>query len=399
MHMNHRENQNYPKQQTVRRRIFISNALMIVAAFALVMIINIGIVKVYWESIERNWEASMETMIDTAGVEDLLEEWTVHQRSFYALLLIDMLICVAVWILVSLLFTRGLVHHIMKPLDALGRGAARIRENRLTEEISYQGDTEFEEVCHTFNDMQAHILAEQEKNRKYEKARTEMIAGISHDLRTPLTAIRGSIKGILDGVVTEETQRERFLQTAYRRTGDMDVLLNQLFYVSKLETGNMPLCMQETDLSVWISRYLDGKQSMLAGENVAFTADIAPVSMPAMIDPEQFQRIFDNLVENSRKYADVSPVRIHVVLQETQEGYLISFSDNGQGVPKDKLEHIFDEFYRADESRNKREGNGLGLYIVRNLIESMGGRVWARSIPGLTICMQLPKGEPEDGRK
>ncbi len=399
MHMNNQENQNHPKKQTVRKRIFISNAFMILVSFALVMIINIGVVKLYWESIERNWEASMETMVDTASVEDLLEEWTVHQRSFYVLLLIDMLICVAAWILVSLFFTGRLVHHIMKPLDALGRGATRIRENRLTEEISYQGDVEFEEICHTFNDMQAHILAEQEKNRKYEKARTEMIAGISHDLRTPLTAIRGSIKGILDGVVTEEAQRERFLQTAYRRTGDMDVLLNQLFYVSKLETGNMPLRLQETDLSAWISKYLDGKQSMLTGEGVAFTADIAPGAMAVMIDPEQFQRIFDNLVENSRKYADVSPVRIHVALQETQEGCLISFSDNGQGVPKDKLEHIFDEFYRADESRNKREGNGLGLYIVKNLIESMGGQVWARSMPGLTIYIQLPKGEPEDGRE
>ena len=95
------------------------------------------------------------------------------------------------------------------------------------------GDAEFEDVCITFNHMQEHILREQEKNRKYEKARTDMIAGISHDLRTPLTAIRGTIKGLMDGIAATPEMQEKFLQAAYRRTGDMDGLLNQLFYVSK----------------------------------------------------------------------------------------------------------------------------------------------------------------------
>ena len=227
------------KRKTVKRRIFISNTLMILVTLALVFVVNIGVVKLYWESVERDWQLSMQTMAGTIDVKD----WTLHQHSFYVLLLIDMLVCVLIWILVSLFFTGRLVRQIMTPLNALGQGAKRIRENKLTEDIYYHGDEEFENICHTFNDMQAHILLEQEKNRTYEKARTEMIAGISHDLRTPLTAIRGTIKGILDGIVKEQ-QQEAFLQIAYRRTGDMDVLLNQLFYVSKLKTGNMPMNLQ-----------------------------------------------------------------------------------------------------------------------------------------------------------
>lgn len=381
------------KKKTVKKRIFISSAFMILLSFVLVFLINIGVVKLYWESIEKNWETSMETMVDSASVEEMLEDWTLHQQSFYVLLLVDMLVCGTVWILVSLFFTGRLVHQIMKPLDALGQGAKRIRENKLTEAIYYQGDAEFEEICHTFNDMQIHLLEEQEKNRKYEKARTEMIAGISHDLRTPLTAIRGSIKGIIDGVVKEENQKEKFLQTAYRRTGDMDVLLNQLFYVSKLETGNMPLHLQQTNLSVWISKYLEGKQKILSEEEAIVTKELAEVSRTALIDAEQLQRIFDNLLENSRKYGGVKPVRINIALQELEKEFLIRFSDNGQGVPEEKLNNIFDEFYRIDESRNKKEGNGLGLYIVKSLIEAMGGQVWAENSPGLTVCMKLPKGE------
>ena len=382
--------------QTAKKRIFISNALMILVTCILVVLINIGVLKLYWESIEHDWQDSIEQMADDISVDDMLEDWTVHQKSFYVLVFADMLLCGATWILVSSFFTGRLVHQIMKPLDALTQGVKRIRENELTEEIYYQGDLEFEEICHTFNEMQAHILAEQEKNKKYEKARTEMIAGISHDIRTPLTAIRGSIKGILDGVVKEEKQKEKFLQTAYRRTGDMDVLLNQLFYVSKLETGNMPLHLQKTNLSLWISNYLEGKRKLLSEEEVKLTEESENVSEEAWIDKEQFQRIFDNLLENSRKYGGVSPVQIKISLQEQEKGFLIQVSDNGQGVSDEKLEFIFDEFYRADESRNKKEGNGLGLYIVKSLIESMGGKVWAKNSSGLTVFIELPKGEQEN---
>lgn len=387
------------KGQTVKKRIFISNACMILVTCFIVFFINIGVVKIYWESIEQGWLMSMTKGMDTSRVENMLEEWTVHQESFYVLFLVDLLICIAVWILVSLFFTKRLVNQIMNPLEALGEGAKRIRENNLTEVIDYKGDTEFEEICHTFNDMQAHILAEQEKNRKYEKARTEMIAGISHDLRTPLTAIRGSIKGILDGVVKDEKLRDKFLQTAYRRTGDMDILLNQLFYVSKLETGNMPLHLQSINLFSWISRYLKGKHTMLDEEEVEFREELEEVSKNAVIDPEQFQRIFDNLLENSRKYGNIKPIQITLSLKEREKDFLIRFSDNGQGVPEEKLEFIFDEFYRADKSRNKKEGNGLGLYIVRNLIESMGGKVWAKNESGLAVYIELPKGEEDYGRR
>lgn len=381
------------KRQTVKKRIFISNVLMILVTLIFVFIINIGIVKLYWEYIEQDWQASMESMADAASIENMLEDWTVHQQSFYVLFFADMLICAAVWVLVSLFFSGRLVRQIMKPLDALGQGAKRIRENILTEEIHYQGDKEFEEICNTFNDMQAHILSEQEKNRKYEKARTEMVAGISHDLRTPLTAVRGTIKGILDGVVKEQKQQEQFLNTAYRRTGEMDMLLSQLLYVSKLETGNMPLHLQKTNLFSWISKYLEGKREMLAGEQVEFTEELERGTQIALVDQEQLQRIFDNLLENSRKYGDMKPIQINIMLKQTEREFLIGFSDNGPGIPEEKLEFIFDEFYRADESRNKKEGNGLGLYIVKNLIESMNGQVWAENRHGLSVYMKLPKGE------
>lgn len=182
--------------------------------------INLGVVKIYWESIEHEWEASLQTIAGAKSVEHMIEQWTVHQHSFFLLLLADVIFCIGVWIFVSSVFTGNLVRHIMKPLSALEAGAERIQSDVLTEDIIYAGDTEFETICSAFNGMQAHILREQEKNRKYEEARRDMISGISHDLRTPLTAVRGTIKGLIDGVVTEPELRDKFLDGLSRNGRD-----------------------------------------------------------------------------------------------------------------------------------------------------------------------------------
>lgn len=378
------------KEQTVKRKIFRTNALMIIVALGCILLINIGVVKIYWENIERNWQASMEVLSDSMNVENMLKEWTIHQRSFYMLLLADVLVCIAVWVMVSLFFTGRLVQYIMKPLEALENGAKRIRENILTEQIAYRGDMEFEGICDTFNDMQAHILGEQEKNRKYEQARTEMIAGISHDLRTPLTAIKGTIKGMLDGVVKDETQQEKFLQIAYRRTEEMDMLLNQLFYISKLQTGNMPLDLQPTDLVSYIWHYAKNKSKVIDGDRIQLSVECTQESIVAEIDREQLQRIFDNLFENSQKYAQAEPVKIVIGVERRNKDCLIRFADNGTGVPEEKLGLLFDEFYRVDESRSRRDGNGLGLYIVKKLTEAMHGNVSAGNRNGLVIEFTFP---------
>lgn len=163
--------------------------------------------------------------------------------------------------------------------------------------------------------MQQHILQEQEKNRKYEKARTDMIVGISHDLRTPLTAIRGTIKGLMDGVAATPELQNKFLQAAYRRSGDMDVLLNQLFYLSKMETGNMLLSMQRIDLCSFLHQYVSAKRELSDSAQERIVFDTEELTAEVEVDPEQFQRILDNLLENSRKYAEQTPLCIALSLK------------------------------------------------------------------------------------
>ena len=380
-------------KRTVRRRIFLSNALMVLVTLAIFLVINVGVIKIYAEYVEEELRTSAEKIVNEDELHDLVEDFTIHKNEFILLFLADGVLCIAVLVIMSQIFTGNLVKHIMEPLDELAAGAKRIKENDLTEDINYSGDIEFENVCDTFNKMQKHILREQEKNRKYEKARTDMIAGISHDLRTPLTAIRGTIKGLMDGIASTPEKQDRFLETAYRRTGEMDLLLNQLFYLSKIETGNMPITLRKIEISSFIKNYVQAKQGLVENEKEELIEETKEITAEVAVDPEQLQRIFDNLLENSRKYGEKVPLKMKIGLRKTPGGILIRFSDNGVGVPENKLPHVFDEFYRVDESRNKKEGNGLGLYIVKYLIEAMGGTVWAENEDGFVVSMELPLGE------
>lgn len=375
---------------SVKKRIFISNTLMILVTLGLFLLVNLGVIKVYTEAIEHEFKASTEELLDDDVLEDTVKEWTVRKNEFMLFFLVDGVLCILVLVGVSQIFTRNLASYIIKPLDALNEGAQRIQKNDLSTDILYVGDAEFEQVCTAFNSMQGHLLEEQEKNRKYEKARTDMIAGISHDLRTPLTAIKGTIKALLDGIAATPEKQQKFLTAAYRRTGEMDALLNQLFYVSRLETGNMPLEIKKINLTEFIDRYVCGKQEVLNPKDVDIQAILQKRKFFVMADPEQLQRILDNLIQNSLKYSEASPVHMAISLKHNAEQVILSVGDNGVGVPEDKLPHIFEEFYRGDESRNKKEGNGLGLYIVKYLTEAMGGTVRAENREGLVITMEFP---------
>ena len=387
---------------TVRRRILISNVLMVLVALVIFLGINLFIIYCYSESIESEVEATIEEVVDAEKLDEIIQYYFAYRNQIILLLGVDGILCIAVLIIVSQVFTRNLTEHIMEPLDALAEGTERIKVNNLEQEISYTGDKEFENVCDSFNEMMKSIALEQEKNRNYEKARTDMIAGISHDIRTPLTAIKGTIKGLLDGVVSKPEQQQKFLETAYRRTTDMDILLNQLFYLSKIETGNMPISMKKIEISEFLQNYGKAKQEYFGNDCEVININTQEMQEEVLIDPEQFQRILDNLVENSRKYAQKEPLVIDMNLYKTESEWGICVKDNGVGVPEEKLPHIFDEFYRGDESRNKKEGNGLGLYIVKCLMEAMGGSVRAENVNGLAIYLDFPlkdrKGEENVGQ-
>lgn len=313
-------------------------------------------------------------------------------ETFIIFFLVVGFVSVAGILLCSRMFTSRLVSRIMKPVDALGLAAKRVSEGNLDIPVSYSDEDEFKSLCDSFNMMQENLKAELEQNKAYEVARTELVSGISHDIRTPLTAVKGYIKGVLDGVASTEEKRTEYLTIAYKRSCDMDVLLSKLLYFSKLETGNMPFYKQKTDMMRYIADYVDEKRTELQHKNIGieFSADSDSEAV-CFVDREQLRRVFDNIIDNSIKYSGKGEnLIVGAKLGDEGENIVIDFYDNGCGIDENKVSHVFEQFYRGDESR-KSEGNGLGLYICKYIIREHDGLIAAYNKDGFHIAITLGK--------
>ena len=378
------------RRQTVKARIFKSNALMVITVLLIFLCINTFVLKRHLPGKNSYYSSGTENEI---GVTDeMTTKWGYEYDSnlFILLFVLDGVICIAALLGVSLIFTNRMTKRILEPLEKLNDGSERVRSGNLTEDIEYSGEVEFENVCHTFNEMQHDILIEREQLQKYEKARTDMIAGISHDLRTPLTAVRGTVKGMMDGVAATPEMQQKFLETAYRRTEEMEVLLKQLFFFSAMETGKLPLQLADFSLNHYVEKYICEKQADIGLSDIHFSVYPSEKDLTISADPEQLQRILDNLLENSLKYAGIPDLHISIKVYREKRRAMLQFSDNGEGVSQAVMEHMFEEFYRGDASRNQQKGNGLGLYIIKYLMEAMNGSVWAENRNGLLITLSFP---------
>lgn len=330
------------------------------------------------------------------------ENWLISslEESFRTLLAVLLFIsagAIAVLLILSSFFTGRMNRMVMEPLEELVKGAERIRNGNLKEKISYRGEKEFEDVCRTFNSMQDTILEDKRRQEQNEKARTDMVVGISHDLRTPLTSIQGYMKGILDGVADTEEKKRKYLKTAYEASKDMNVLLQKLFDFSRLESGNMPFHMVHVELLEYMNAYVARQEVALSPAQVRFHVGWEGEYLPdILLDPEQFQSVLDNLLENSRKYSEAEPVTVWLNAGVKGSWVYLEWKDNGPGVPEEKLGFIFDRFYRCDEARSQK-GSGVGLYVVKYIMERHGGEIQAENDKGLKLTLLFPAAEKNHG--
>ncbi len=295
-------------------------------------------------------------------------------------------------ILFSMFLSQLMTRQIMAPIQRLADGAKRIQTGNFDEEITGVEEEELKDVCESFNSMQVQLKATLEQNKKYEKARTDMISGISHDLRTPLTSVKGYIKGLQDGVANTPEKREKYLDVAYRKACEMDILLQKLFFFSKMETGNMPLHFVETDFAAYLKGFVDAFNIEKEETHAEIEWESSGSDHFVRLDSEQMHRVLSNIVENSIKYRrkDWSQIRFSLISRADEEVLIIQ--DDGDGVPAGKIDQLFEQFYRVDEARSTRkEGNGLGLYIVKYIVEQHGGSVKAENHDGLRIILTLPR--------
>ena len=260
---------------SLKKRLFRSHLAILFLALVALLVIVFLLLLFFEDSLEIQFRQAGRDMLQEYGIREstVPDDWTslLLQNSFSTLAAVFFLTgagAIAVILLLAAVFTRRMNRLVMEPLDALVQGANRIREGNLQEEISYYGEEEFENVCRTFNDMQKTILENQEQRARDERARRDMVTGISHDLRTPLTSVQGYIKGVLDQVA--DTPEKQYLTTAYESTKEMNVLLQKLFDFSRMESGQMPFHMVRADLAEFAEGWTVQREAAVGRERVRF---------------------------------------------------------------------------------------------------------------------------------
>jgi signal transduction histidine kinase len=284
---------------------------------------------------------------------------------------------------------------IERPLDMLSKGVHQIRDGNLDHRIVYETEDEFKPICSDFNEMAVRLKESVDLTQQHEESRKELLAGISHDLRSPLTSIRAYVEGLLDGVPKTPEARRTYLETIKNKTEDIDRLVEELFIFSKMELGEYhgrsKLLRLDDELRQLVSSV--GPEYAEKGLLIP-TEALVPATVSA--DPEQLRRLLINIFENSLKYKDKKPGLLKIFLQEEKKGFQLVLCDNGPGVPAESLPRLFDAFYRSDPARqNPNRGSGLGLSIVAGAVRHMNGKVHAEAVKngGLAIVIWLPKAE------
>lgn len=285
--------------------------------------------------------------------------------------------------------------NILKPLQELSFGSHKIKNGDFDYKIGNEKQDEIGEVCRDFDAMSMQLKEAEEARIKYEKDRAELFAGISHDLRSPLTSIKGYAEGLLEGIANTPEKRNKYYRAIHLRAHDMEYLSNRLGDYMSLETGKNRFQMLRLELNQYLRDYIEkytGMEIINQGVEVKFSLSEEPLMVE--LDEEQMYRVFDNIIQNSIKYRVHETVHILIETKRMETMAFIKIVDDGDGVPEEKLPYIFDCFYRADSSRTKPEkGSGLGLSIVKQIIVGHNGIIKAENDGGLAILIWLPIAE------
>ena len=311
---------------------------------------------------------------------------------------LEFAIAVIVLLLVVLFFT-GLAlafwvyKSVTEPLHNLGTATRKIRDGDYDFEIVEEGPDEIRELCHGFEEMRTRLKEAGEEKIAYDAENKELISNISHDLKTPIAAVKGYVEGIMDGVADTPEKMDHYLRTIYNKTNEMDTLINELTFYSKIDTNRVPYTFAKVHARGFFDDAAEDIRMELTEAGVSFTYEnhIDP-SVIIIADVEQIRRVVSNIVANSLKYMDKEEKIMSMRVEDAISFVRVAIRDNGRGIPKQDVANIFKRFYRADTSRHEK-GSGIGLSIVRKIMEDHGGHVYAQSIEGeeTTIFLEFRK--------
>ena len=323
----------------------------------------------------------MKTITQSDGIDIGLLAYSIDYTHL-KVLLEDMALCIVfILILTGLTITAWIYRGIVTPIRKLEDATQKIKEGNLDFTVDAEGNDEIGELCQNFESMRKRLKESAEEKLEAEKENRVLISNISHDLKTPITAIKGYVEGIMDGVADTPEKMDRYIRTIYSKVNDMDRLINELTLYSKIDTNRIPYNFNKINVLDYFNDCVEEIGLELEAEHIGLSYyNYAADDSLIIADPEQRKRVNDNIIGNSVKYMDKEPGRINIRIKDVGDFIQVEIEDNGKGVAQKDLPYIFDRFYRTDASRNSATGgSGIGLSIVKKIIEDHGGKIWATS--------------------
>ena len=278
---------------------------------------------------------------------------------------------------------------IAVPLVKLKKATKNIKEGNLDFVLEVEGNDEFSQLCQDFEEMRKRLKESTEEKILMDKENKELISNISHDLKTPITAVKGYVEGIMDGVADTPEKMDRYVRTIYNKTNEMDHLINELTFYSKIDTNRIPYTFSKLNVEDYFSDCAEelGLEMETKGIELVY-ANYVEKDVQVIADGEQIRRVIHNIVSNAIKYMEKPKGIIQLRVKDVGDFIQVEIEDNGRGIAAADLPYIFDRFYRADASRNSATGgSGIGLSIVKKIIEDHGGKIWATSKESIGTVM------------
>jgi signal transduction histidine kinase len=315
-------------------------------------------------------------------------------QKFFLLLLIALLV---ILVLTQALLTYFVSRSIIRPLNKLKEASKQIKEGNLEFTLTPTSRDEIGQLSVAFEEMRYQLKESIEKQLKYEENRKELLSNISHDLKTPITTIKGYATGIQDGIANSPEMMEKYISIICSQAEGMDHLIDELFLFSKLDLKRMPFHFERVNMITYLGDFIEELRYDLEKKDFTIHLNISDLQGEfIVVDREKFKRVLTNIINNSVKYMDKTIKTLSIEGRNLGNSLEIKITDNGQGIKPDAVPFIFDRFYRAEQSRNTiTGGSGLGLAIAKQIVHGHGGEISVQSIyrEGTTIYIRLPKDD------
>ena len=362
----------------LKQRIILGFLMIILVPMLLLAATLYGFSETQHRSTSKNeavQEADYDITIGETGVDGSGLRIMTKDLFFTALvILIFTSVSVGLWIYRS----------VATPLVKLRKATQNIKDGNLDFVLDVEGTDEFAELCRDFEEMRRRLKESAEEKLVLDKENKELISNISHDLKTPITAVKGYVEGIMDGVADTPEKMDRYVRTIYNKTVEMDHLINELTFYSKIDTNRIPYTFSKLNVEDYFSDCAEevGLELETRGIQLCY-ANYVDSDVQVIADGEQIRRVIHNIISNAIKYMDKGKGMkgiIQIRVKDVGDFVQVEIEDNGKGIAAKDLPYIFDRFYRTDVSRNSAKGgSGIGLSIVRKILEDHGGKVWATS--------------------